>query len=122
MLVPVSATRIRYPFFLKQAEEVVGCNRSALAFNEAFEAVSRHLFSKIHNLSEGNRTCEPFGTMYSGKRRNCAQGAGEPAYLERRMKACYPIDRCRILRFFPTAYALSGQERMNTKTDPHSNA
>ena len=109
------------PFLLEQTEEVVGCDRSALALNEAFEALACRLFSEVHNPSEGNRTCKAFSRMYSGKRRNYPQGAGQPASLERR-KACYPIDRCRILRFFPTANALSEQERMNTKTDPHSNA
>ena len=68
--------------------------------------MSLRLFSEVHNPSEGNRTCEPFGTMYSGKRRNYPQGTGQPAYLDR-MKACYPIHRSRILRFFPATHALS---------------
>ena len=59
--------------------------------------------------------------MYSGKRRNYPQDAGQPASLER-MKACYPIHRYRILRFFPTAYSLGEQKRMNTKTAPDNNA
>ena len=61
-----------------------------LAVNEAFEVVSRRLFGEILDPSERDRTCEAFGRLYAGNRRNFPGGVGEPAYLQR-MKACYPV-------------------------------